>query len=266
MAKLNQAATVGLVTLALAVGCGVKKETHKRVLDTLTATQSELDQTRSERDQLRDQNQALEGDLTAARGHLSKTEQEAANRIKELLGNYETAEQELLALRKQREQAEGRLAAFRKLHERLRALVDTGKLTVDFRNGQMTLKLPSEILFASGQGSLSKGGQAQLKEVLDILQEFKDRRFMVAGHTDNVPIRSRGFKNNWHLSTARAVSVLEFMLAAGFEGKNVAAAGFGEFDPVAPNDTDEGRQLNRRIEIILVPDLSELPNLTAVES
>lgn len=126
----------------------------------------------------------------------------------------------------------------------------------------MVLKLPSEVLFASGQGELSSSGQAALAEVLEVLKQFNDRRFLIAGHTDNVQIRGRKYKNNWHLSTARAVSVVEFMIANGFEAKNVAAAGHGEFDPIAPNDSEENRQINRRIEIILVPDLSELPNLT----
>ena len=110
---------------------------------------------------------------------------------------------------------------------------------------------------------LSKAGQSALSEVLDVLIAFKDRRFVIAGHTDDRKIRTRKFKNNWDLSTARAVSVVQFMIKAGYAAGNLAAAGYGEFDPVSPNDTSEGRQLNRRIEIILVPDLSELPTLTA---
>ena len=85
---------------------------------------------------------------------------------------------------------------------------------------------------------------------------------MVAGHTDNQPIRTAEFKNNWFLSTARANSVVQFMIKQGFPAKNLAAAGYGEFDPVAKNDTDDNRELNRRIEIILVPNLEELPSLT----
>ena len=84
----------------------------------------------------------------------------------------------------------------------------------------------------------------------------------IAGHTDNVPIKSRSFKNNWYLSTARAISVLEFMVGAGFSVKNLAATGYGAEDPVQPNDTEAGKEQNRRIEIILVPNLEELPSLT----
>jgi len=244
---------VAIALLALcAAGCGIKKETHQKVLDELTATQGELAKTRKERDDLAGRNKALEADMD--------------KQIKELIakhgGDVERFNAEMQQLRKQQEQAEARLASYRKLQERLRKLVDTGKLTIAYRNGQMVLKLPSEILFASGQAELSPTGQTALAEVLAILAEFKDRRFMIAGHTDNVPIKTKKFKNNWQLSTARAVSVVEFMIQSGWEGKNVSAAGFGEFDPVAPNDSAQGKQQNRRIEIILVPDLSELPNLT----
>ena len=131
-----------------------------------------------------------------------------------------------------------------------------------FRNGQMTLKLPSGILFPSGSAELSKDGQTALTEVVKILMQFKDRRFVVAGHTDNQPIKTAEFKNNWYLSTARANSVVQFMIKQDFPAKNLAAAGYGEFDPVAKNDTDTNREQNRRIEIILVPNLEELPSLT----
>jgi chemotaxis protein MotB len=91
--------------------------------------------------------------------------------------------------------------------------------------------------------------------------EMKDRRFLVAGHTDNVPIKTELFANNWYLSTARAVTVVEFMVEQGFPADNLAAAGYADKDPVASNKSKKGRKRNRRIEIIVVPDLSELPKL-----
>jgi chemotaxis protein MotB len=238
---------MSLLAVAAVAGCGVKKEVHQKALDDLSATQAELSKTKKERDDLKNQ--------------LGMTEEERGRLAK----GKEASEAELAELRKQRESAEKRLAAFRDLKKRFAKLVDTGKLEVGFRNGQMVLKLPSGILFASGQADLSKTGQQALTEVTNILLEFKDRRFVIAGHTDNVPIKSRKFKDNWDLSTNRALSVVQFMVAAGFPAKNLAASGYGEFDPVAPNDTEENKQLNRRIEIILVPDLSELPTLTGAE-
>jgi chemotaxis protein MotB len=247
-------ALVVVAVATLATSCGVKKETHQKVLDELTATRAELVEAQRQRDALAKEKSSLSGELdktSAEKGKLTK--------------DMRATEAELTELRKQREANEKRLAAFKQLQQRFAKLVDTGKLQVAFRNGQMTLKLPSGILFPSAKAELSPAGQAALGEVLGVLAEFKDRRFVVAGHTDTDPIKSRQFRDNWQLSAARALSVVQFMSKAGFEPKNLAAAGYGEFDPVAPNDTEENKQLNRRIEIILVPDLSELPNLTASE-
>jgi len=269
MSKLLHVALPVLLTASLAAGCGVKKATHQKVLDSLATCQNELEDARKVNDAQKKSIAQLEDELGTTRTERDKMTQAELDKQKrinallnEMKANKQEVEQELLKLRDQRDQAQQRLASYRKLYDRFKSLVDTGKLQVAFRNGQMVLKLPSSVLFASGQGELSKGGKQALGEILAILLEFKDRRFMIAGHTDNVPIRSRRFRDNWHLSTARALSVLEFMIQAGFEGKNLAAAGYGQFDPVASNDTEDGRQQNRRIEIILVPDLSELPNLT----
>lgn len=260
MSRLTNCA-IPVVIAGLIAGCGVKKEIHQKALDDLAATQRRLSETESDRNAKNKRVKELEGELstaTASLDQLSAAEREKRERLDKVMKEMEVTEAELVALRKQQEQSK---KAFRQLTERFRALVDTGKLQVEFRKGQMVLKLPSGVLFDSGKSELSKAGEAALTEVLDILKEFKDRRFLIAGHTDNVPVRSSRYKNNWQLSTARAVSVLEFMIEAGFEPKNLGAAGYGEFDPVAPNDTADNRQLNRRIEIILVPDLSELPNL-----
>lgn len=250
------------IAVAVAAGCGVKKEVHQKVVDELTATRSELDATRKRRDQLEAEKKRLEQELEKARGEMTAAEREKARRIEELLAKIGNAEEELEKLRLRQERANKRLAAFRELRRRLRSLVDTGKLTVSFRNGQMVLNLPSGVLFPSGKADLSKNGKAALDEILTVLGDFKDRRFLVAGHTDNVPIRKRRFPSNWHLSTARAVSVVTYMIDnGGFDPNKIGAAGYGEFSPVASNETEEGRAQNRRIEIILVPDLSELPNL-----
>ena len=247
-----------LLVALLFLGCGVNKATHQKVLDELTATQAQLDETRSERDELLGDRSKLSSDLSDK----AKAEAEAKARAAKLAAEMQATEAELLKLRKQREASEKRLAAFRELTEKFRSLVDTGKLQVSFRSGQMVLELPSGVLFSSGQAKLSKGGEAALQEILDVLKEFKDRRFLIAGHTDNIPVKSRKFKNNWLLSSARAVSVVTYMTdKAAFAAANLAAAGYGEFAPVADNASEEGRAKNRRIEIILVPDLSELPGL-----
>lgn len=271
MARSSMIPTACLA-VALTAGCGVPKKHHRQVLDDLAATQARLSDSEKDRRAKRARIQALEGELSSTqseRDTKSASARDKSARIKEneeriaaLLEDVKATREQLLEVQRQQARTQERLAAFRDLSQRFRALVDAGELTVSFRNGQMVLVLPSEVLFPSGKARLSKQGEQALARVLAVLQAFKDRRFLVAGHTDNVPIRSTRFPNNWHLSTARAVSVVEFMVQAGFDPKNLAAAGNGEFDPVAPNDTPDNRARNRRIEIILVPDLSELPNLT----
>jgi chemotaxis protein MotB len=252
---------IAILSIALA-GCLAKQSTldaerkHSADLQAQleAANKKQADTEKSLGDKIKD----LEGQL----GQLDATTKSKEAELGKVTSEKAATEAELQELRRQKEAAEKRIAAYKALQDKFRKLVDTGKLQVAFRNGQMTLKLPSGILFPSGSAQLSKGGQTALTDVINILMQFKDRRFVVAGHTDNQPIKTREFPNNWYLSTARANSVVQFMIAQGFPAKNLAAAGYGEFDPVAPNDNDAGREQNRRIEIILVPNLEELPSLT----
>lgn len=255
---------IALLTVAFAValaGC-VKKSTHQKALAENKRLQSELAETQQKLAETEQTLSARIKELESQLGILDETTKSKEAELGKVRGEKEATMAELQELRRQKEAAEKRLAAYKALQDKFRKLVDTGKLQVVFRNGQMTLKLPSGILFPSGSEKLSKDGELAISDVVNILMEFKDRRFIVAGHTDNQPIKTRKFPNNWYLSTARANSVVQHMLKQGFPGTSVAASGYGEFDPVAPNDTDANRELNRRIEIILVPNLEELPSLT----
>jgi chemotaxis protein MotB len=233
----------------------VKKSTHQKALSENARLRTET----------ADMQARLMSQIDTLQGQIVELTKNKDTQVAQLRGEKSATEKELAELRRQKEAAEKRIAAYKVLQQKFRALVDTGKLQVAFRNGQMTLKLPSGILFPSGSAELTKAGQAALAEVVKILIELKDRRFVVAGHTDIQPIKTAAFKNNWYLSTARANSVVQFMIKQQFPAKNLAAAGYGEFDPVAPNDTDQGREQNRRIEVILVPNLEELPTLADVK-
>ncbi len=246
------------LVLALSGGCLVKKSTHQKALDHISELEGRIANLEKEEADRKERIRLLDEELARARGDIETREQD----LTKVRGEKEATVAELEELRKQRDAQEQRLAAYRDLQNKFRALVDSGKLEIGFRNGQMVVKLPSSILFASGASELSPAGQTALGDVTRVLVEFKDRRFLIAGHTDNVPIKTRQFRNNWVLSTARAVSVLEFMIANGMPASSVAAAGYADQDPVAANDSEPNKELNRRIEIILVPNLSELPSLT----
>lgn len=176
----------------------------------------------------------------------------------------EDSKARLEELRKQREAAEARLATFRKLVERFQSMIDANQLKVVVRNGRMLISMPDNVLFDSGKTELKAGGATALTKVAEVLATIPDRHFVVAGHTDDIPIKTARFPSNWELSTARAVDVVNFLIAHGLKPGTLSAAGYGEFDPVAANDSPEHRALNRRIEIVLQPNLAELPSLESL--
>ena len=167
-------------------------------------------------------------------------------------------------MRKQEAAAEARAATFHNMVAKLRSMIDSGQLKVVIRGGRMIIALPNDILFDSGRTDVKADGTAALAKVAQALASVPDRNFLVAGHTDNVPIKTEQFPSNWELSTRRAVEVVHFLVTQGMNPKVLAAAGYGEFDPVAANDTNEHRAQNRRIEIVLQPNLSDLPPLDDV--
>jgi chemotaxis protein MotB len=167
-------------------------------------------------------------------------------------------------LRKQKAAADARAATYRDLAAKLRSMVDAGQLKIVNRDGRMIIALPNDILFDSGRTEVKAAGKAALAKVAQALVSVANRNFLVAGHTDNVPIRTELFPSNWELSTRRAVEVVHYLVSQGMNPKVLAAAGYGEFDPIAQNDTAEHRAQNRRIEIVLQPNISDLPPLDDV--
>lgn len=202
--------------------------------------------------------------LTNTGGKLTNCEAERdaqTARQKDFEGNLNATMAELDSLRKQRAETAKRLEAFRDLTTKFQKMIDSGKVDVVIRGGRMIVKLPAGVLFASGSAALSRDGELALMEVAIVLRQFKDRRYLIEGHTDNRPLEasaSSGYRNNWELSTARAVTVTEFLIEAKMSAKNLVAAGHGEFDPVGDNNSAKGRQENRRIEIILQPNIEAL--------
>ncbi len=122
---------------------------------------------------------------------------------------------------------------------------------------QLRVDLVDEVLFDSGEATLKPAGVAVLAKIGSVLAKAADRRIEVQGHTDNVPISgalAKRFPTNWELSAARATNVVRFLQdEAKVDPLRLSAAGYAEFRPKGPNDSDAGRRQNRRIEILLVP-------------
>jgi chemotaxis protein MotB len=243
--------------LALALAGCVSKSTHGKVV-------AERDQLLAERERLRKQNAACAADLKSCNQSMADERsgrEGAESKLTAAEGKLTATEAELIELRAQRAEAEKRLAAFKELTARFQKMIDTGELRVRVRKGRMLVELPSGVLFAAGKADLSAKGKRALAAVAKVLGELADRQFLVAGHTDNQPVKESGFEDNWVLSTTRALVVTKFLIASGMKPSSIAAAGYGEFDPVGSNRSEGGRRLNRRIEIILLPRIDELPKL-----
>ena len=138
----------------------------------------------------------------------------------------------------------------------------TDELSVYTKDGNVYVSLQEKLLFNSGSDVVDPKGKEALKSLAQVLNSTKDITVMIEGHTDNVPIKTNVFKDNWDLSTARATSIVRILTKDnGFDSSRITAAGRGEFHPVQSNETTEGRAANRRTEVILSPDLKELYKL-----
>jgi len=204
------------------------------------------------------------GTATLKATQLEKTATESST-------NLNATQAELTALRAQKAEADKRIAAIEDIRKQFAKMIDTGQLRVTARRNQLVLTLPSEVLFPTGSAELSKQGEYAVVEVGAVLKNLPGRRFLVVGHTDNqdivlpknAPAGTAAFKDNWQLSTERALTVTRVLVAAGMDAKNLVPSGVGANDPIADNATPAGRQKNRRIEIALLPALEELPPLPA---
>jgi len=175
------------------------------------------------------------------------------------------AEQQLAELERKRAQEQARLATFKSMLEQLKSMIEGGLVEVKIERGRMVVKMDTAVLFDSGSSNLKSEGKDILGQVTTVLAGIQDRTFQVEGHTDDQPIKTARFPSNWELSTGRATEVVKYMIDQGMPPERISASGYGEFMPVSENETKEGRALNRRIEIVLLPNLDELPDLSVLE-
>ena len=276
---------LALVLLAPLAGC-VKKSTHEVALADLAsaraegealrervaqqeATEAELQQEQAElrqrEEQLERRIEALERevrtleDLRAEAVTGLNTTRSEVDRLQLLLSQrgseYEALREQLATLRAIEEEVRDRNRIYEDVIGRFRSLINAGQVSVDISRGRMVIQLPQDILFASGSANIGTEGRTTLMEVGRVLGELDDRQFQVEGHTDDVPISTEQFPSNWELSSARALSVVSLLVQAGVPPENLSGAGYGEFQPVATNDDAAGRRLNRRIEIVMLPNL-----------
>lgn len=245
-----------------------------------------------EREALAARSSELNGELVNVRGQITDLEQKLAS-------GSASAREEIAKLQKQASELEANAARIAKEREQLRQEqsqlaatleqerlakeeeikrltrtqeelskslqdeISKGNITIQQVRDRLTINMVDRVLFDSGQAQVKPAGMKVLKQVGDVLNKISDKQIRIEGHTDNVPISSKlqdRFKTNWELSTARATTVVRYLIdQGGVDRQYLSAVGYADTHPLASNDSEEGRSSNRRIEIVLYPkDLKEI--------
>jgi chemotaxis protein MotB len=257
--------------------------------ESLEARSSEL---QSRLDGLEKEKGQLNGELSNVRGQITDLEQkftsgnassqEEIAKLKKQASDLEANAARIAKEREQLREEQARLAAAldqeraakeeeikrltrtqEELSKSLQDEISKGNITIQQVRDRLTINMVDRVLFDSGQAQVKPAGVKVLKQVSDILKTVTDKQIRIEGHTDNVPISSKlqdRFKTNWELSTARATTVVRYLIDQGsVDRQHLSAVGYADTQPLASNDSEEGRSSNRRIEIVLYPkDLKEI--------
>jgi chemotaxis protein MotB len=188
---------------------------------------------KKENDLLKEENKALKEQNAALQSETQALERQRKEEMEEMRGTYENLLQDM------------------------KGEIEKGEITITQLRGKLKVNMLDEILFDSGKTTIKPQGLEVLERVGSILLDLKDKAISIEGHTDNVPIGaelSKQYPTNWELSAVRATTVARYLQEKiGIDPGLLSAAGYGEYQPVASNESEEGRAKNRRIEIVLVP-------------
>jgi chemotaxis protein MotB len=136
------------------------------------------------------------------------------------------------------------------------------EVDVQVLKGVVYISLADNMLYQSGSYEINSRAAETLSKIAKIIKDYKDYDVLIEGNTDNVPIKKQNIRNNWDLSALRASSVVQALQNDyGVDPKRLTAGGRGEFNPIASNDTEVGKQRNRRTQIIITPKLDEFMDL-----
>ena len=251
---MNRHIHIGIAMLVVgfaASGC-VSNSTFEKMQADKNSEIASLEQEKASLEQEKSSLEDLKATLEKQRAALE--EEKAALEQKNMasqqqVGSLQQEKDALLAASQQRQQQ------YDALVKTLSSEVQKGQLQVKQYQNMLSVDLAEQIFFDSGRATLKPAGKKILKKVGDALKGYENKVIRVVGHTDNVPIAKSlqdKFPSNWELSVARATTVVRFLQDTGVPPERMVASGRGEYDPVASNDTEEGRQKNRRIEIMLI--------------
>lgn len=251
-----------------AVGCGPSQEEFD-------AKVRELEKVKGELSAEQDANKKAQLEITDAQARIEQLKEQLKNAgvdISNLNANLEQQARALEDYKKRAEQLEQIRKKFELLKSKLDALTKLG-LKVVIRKNRMVIQLPGDVLFDSGRDALKKEGKDILAKVAEVIrgdQGLSSRTFQVAGHTDSEKLNGGQFKDNWGLSAMRAREVLVYLVGpadkggGGLQPNQWSAVGYGETDPIQTNDTAEGKKANRRVELVVMPNVEEMIDLKSI--
>jgi chemotaxis protein MotB len=190
-------------------------------------------------------------------------------KVADLQAQTEALTKSTTQLTEEKGQLEAKSKQYEELTSSLNQQIQSGQVELTELKGKMTVKLKDKVVFSSGSAAINKQGKEALDAVAKAFQGLQGKTVVVAGYTDNVPVSGKGsYKDNWDLSTERAVTVVRYLQSKGVDPKMLGAAGFSEYRPLAANESVDGRSQNRRIEIALTaadytPPVVDAPTPTA---
>ena len=205
-------------------------------------------------EELRNRNIELEGDKEMFAESISMLKKTKEAEVRTISKTYEDL---LSELKKTKEVEVGTVSkTYEDLLSEMKSEIAQGQIAITELKGKLTVDVVDKILFDSGQTEIRPEGLGVLKRVVEILMTVTDKVIRVEGHTDSIPIAgalAKRYPTNWELSAARALNVTRYLEKEGIDPALLSAVAFGEHQPIAENDTPEGRSRNRRIAIILLP-------------
>lgn len=265
---LHSPFTWTLISTLILFGCGYSQDEWDQKVRETEELRSNLAGEKSARAKAEaDYADALQ-EIDALRAKLS----ERGMNMNSLSASLESQKKAILEYERRMSHLDQIRKRFEQLRVKLQQLTALG-LKVDVRNNRMVIQLPGDVLFDSGSDRLKPKGEEIVLDVASVIsgdEELRQRQFQVAGHTDDRPLVGGRFGDNWGLSAMRARSVLLLLTEPEEEGggglpvENWSAAGYGSTDPVGENETPEGRERNRRVELVVQPDVAEMLNLNSL--
>ncbi len=250
----------------------MKERESEKLSSQLTALKSEKNDLEKEKRELRLKVLSLEGEM-------ARLQQDNTNLEEILKAKSDTLSEQIADLRKQNkilkqenetlrakaqalevektEEILGVKTMYEDLVQDMESEIKKGEITITQLKGKLKVNMVDEILFDSGKATIKPQGVKVLDRLGKVLLNVKDQAIRIEGHTDNVPIGAdlaKRYPTNWELSVARATAVARYLQEKiGVDPRLISATGYGQYKPIASNETEQGRTRNRRIEIVLVP-------------